>query len=178
MQDIVIGYAGKYGTTKELSKRLEAELRAIATQSADQRREIDILRLPVRELSVEHIHDARVVVLGGPIYAGRLPRVLRKFCERNRTALLSRDIGLFISCLYQDQQARDQLVQAFPQWLFDHAIASANLGGRVKLDNLKSIDRLLVKRFGKIDQDLDRIDDRRISSFAGELYSVLKRELG
>ena len=177
MHDIVIGYTGKYGTTQQIAEGIETELAAVAEQAADDRRRpLQILRAPIRELSSAQLQQTRLVVLGGPIYAGRLPRVLRRFCERHRAQLLSREVALFITCLYQDEHARTQLMEAYPQWLFAHAAATAALGGRIELARLSAFDRLLIKRFAKVTEDLDRIDDRRITSFAGELFATLKRD--
>jgi len=176
MQDVIIAYAGKYGTTEEIAGRIKAELTAIAEQSADRLRELQITCLPLRALSAQQVQHSRMLVLGGAIYAGRLPRALRSFCERHRTVLLSRAVGLFSTCLYQDEQARDQLIRAYPPWLFAHAAATASLGGRLDLGRLSAVDRLLIKRFAKVHENLDRIDNQRISSFAGELFATLKRK--
>ena len=176
MLDLIIGYAGKYGTTAELAARLEQEVRTLAEQNVDRPRTLETRCVPARELIAEQLGNTRMVVLGGPIYAGKLPRALTRFCERNRKALLARDVGLFISSLYQDERAREQLLNAYPQWLFAHAATAANLGGKIELAKLKRFDRLLMTRFAKVENDLDRIDDHRLASFAGELFAHLSRE--
>jgi len=176
MTDLTIGYAGKYGTTAELAARLEHEVRALAEQNVDRPRTLETRCVPVRELTAEHLGATRMVVLGGAVYAGRLPRALRRFCERNREALLAREVGLFISCLYQDERAREQLSKAYPQWLVTHAASLANLGGRIELAKLKFVDRVVMTRFAKTENDLDRIDEHRLASFAGEIFAHLSRE--
>jgi menaquinone-dependent protoporphyrinogen oxidase len=91
------------------------------------------------------VQEYEVVLIGGSIYAGKLQRKVVSFCEKNRSALLQRKVGIFLCCLYQGEEALMQLQSAFPDWLLAHAFARVLPGGEVHYDRLTFLDRLLVR---------------------------------
>ena len=107
-----------------------------------------------------------VVLVGGPIYAGRIHPRVRRFCERSRDALLARRVGLFICCLYTGEQARLQLGDAFPPWLSSHAFASRPLGGIVRQAALGALERYMFRKLTGAGGDLERLDHAAIGELA------------
>ena len=61
------------------------------------------------------------VVLGGPIYFGRMHRAVRDFCKRYREQLLTRRLGLYICCMQQGEAAAQELLAFVLAWLGRHA---------------------------------------------------------
>src|SRR5208283_2243523 len=89
--------------------------------------------------------EYEVVIVGGSIYAGKIQRRVVSFCEKNRSILLQRRVGIFLCCLYEGEEALMQLQSAFPDWLLAHAFARVLPGGEVHYDRLTFLDRLLVR---------------------------------
>jgi menaquinone-dependent protoporphyrinogen oxidase len=108
--------------------------------------------------------EAEAVLVGGSIYGGRIQPDLIAFCESHREELLSRPVGLFITCLLEGDQAREELNSNFPSWLRAHAFASLPLGGQLRVKNLKFIDRLITKRVAKQTEDVDTLDAAAIEA--------------
>lgn len=162
---VAIVYASKYGATETVAQRLAAALQ-----------ENGVAEVWCSETSAAdpgQLARAGMIVVGGPIYAGRIMSDVPKFCEANRKLLLERVVGLFITCLYEGDQARTQLSEAFPSWIHGHACAHADLGGAVRLHQLKFLDRFLMRNVGKVREDVDRIRMDAIRSFAATLRDCL-----
>ncbi len=166
MSSAVIVYATRYGTTRSVVELIRTELVAAGLEQVE--------LLPVAEADAQRINGADLVVIGGPIYAGRIIGDIPKFCDSHRELLTGRPVGIFITCLYDGEQAASQLVEAFPSWLHGHACASADLGGQVKLQRLKFIDRFLMHNIAKVREDVDRIRVPAVRAFAADLVACLR----
>lgn len=162
---VAIVYATRYGATETVAQRLAAALRENGAP------QVWCSEIGVADPGL--LASAGMIVVGGPIYAGRILSDVPKFCEANRKLLLDRVVGLFITCLYEGDQARTQLNEAFPSWLNGHACAHADLGGAVRLHQLKFLDRFLMKKVGKVREDVDRIRTDAIRAFSETLRDCL-----
>jgi menaquinone-dependent protoporphyrinogen oxidase len=153
---ILIAYRSRYGCTRRYAELLAGKLAGEVTL-ADLRREG---RLSPAAFDL--------VLLGSPIYAGAVPAGVTRFCQRHRAALLRVPVGLFICCLYEGEKARAQLDSAYPDWLSLHAFGRWALGGEIRPDSLRFIDRLLVRAMGRGAGDLSRFR-------AEDLQDILRR---
>lgn len=150
-------YDTRYGSTREVAEM-------IADRIGD--------RSLVREIGAvvpEELERASLVVIGGPVYGGRLSRRIPRFCDRNRSTLEQKRVGLFITCLYRGDMAKQQLHEGYPDWLIAHASATEWLGGRIRVKSLGFMHRMLVSRLGNLEGDTDRIDPNRIDDFVSRL---------
>ena len=157
---VLIVYKSRYGSTEGRAKRL-AGLIGEGASLADLGRE--------RRPSLDGF-DA--VIIGGPIYAGKLPRAILSFCERERERLLAIRVGLFICCLYKDEEAVAELRSAFPGWLSAHAFAADWLGGEIHIDRLSYLHKALARSIlGQI-KDVANIRDDAIRALAEATRAV------
>lgn len=128
---ILIAYAGKTGTAAECAEILQNELSGAEVSVAD--------------LSKEHPDpDAfDVVIVGGSVRYGKLPKTLRAYLLERQTELETALHGLFLCCGsgHDFEDYRDRL---FPQGLTDSAFAVLNFGGRLKLKNAGVLERILL----------------------------------
>ncbi len=150
----LIAYASKYGAAADVAERVRACVGGAVA--------IDLKRTP--DVNPAE-YDA--VVIGGPIYAGRIAGAVTTFCDRNRDALLARPVHIFITCLYTGEKAEAQLNECFPPWLVAHARAKIAVGGRIAFDRLKFFDRLIIKKVAGISADVDQIDHSAIDALCG-----------
>jgi menaquinone-dependent protoporphyrinogen oxidase len=140
---ILIAYRTQYGAVRRCAELLRDGLPA------------DVALLDLKDQKKARVDGYDVVLIGGSIYGGLIQREVVSFCSRNREALLSKEVGLFICCLYQDEKAEEQLRSSFPSWLLDHAFARFPLGGMLELESLKPMDRFLVERLGEFRENRD-----------------------
>ncbi|MFP4409826.1 MAG: flavodoxin domain-containing protein, partial [Spirochaetaceae bacterium] len=100
---MTIYYASKYGAVSGAVEKINGYLGGRA----------ELIDLG-RQGMPKHMDPRGPVLVGGPIYAGTVMRPVREFCERHLQDLLRIKTGLFISCLYRDEEGKRQLETAFP----------------------------------------------------------------
>ena len=158
MRSLII-YHTKYGTTQRIASSIAERLTG---ESA---------LIPVRKADGTMIEDADLVVIGAAVYGGKISSLVTRFLDRHQALLMSKRIGLYVSCFYRDERAEEQIRDSFPATLIKHATASDWLGGAVRLSTLKFADRLLISRIGRLQSDVDRVETGRIDAFSESLNS-------
>jgi menaquinone-dependent protoporphyrinogen oxidase len=151
---LLIAYASKYGSTAGCATLLSQRIRAETVV-------IDLGRDRSPDLSW-----ADAVLIGGPIYGGKIHREIPAFCDRHRDALLEKKVGLFICCLSTGEHAQALLSSVFPDWLYAHAFACSWLGGELHRGKLTAFDRLLVRSLKVTEGDISRIREDAIRELA------------
>ena len=142
----LIAYRSKYGT-------VAACARAVAQRITTETVVVDLAQKPWPDPS-----QFDVVLIGGSIYTGRIQRDVRAFCEKNRQALMSRPVGLYICCMYQGDQAQAQLQGAYPGWLSSRAFVARSLGGELHRAKLSWFDRFLLLGLSRSTMDVMALD--------------------
>ncbi len=133
----LIAYATKYGGTRTCAEKLSKMLPG----------DTDLLELSRATAADLSPYDA--VIVGTSVYMGKPRKEAVSFCERNRNALLTKKLGLFLCCIQdQDKVVAQQLSMAFPQKLRMHAVAAGALGGVIEHSKLNRLDALLMKMIG------------------------------
>ncbi len=150
----LVAYASKYGTTRKCAEAIADRLPGGA----------DLIDLRHDKLGSLDGYDS--VIVGGPIYAGKVMSAVPAFCERNREVLLDRVVGLFICCLYEGETALTELDEAFPPWLNAHAVVRTAVGGAIDYAALGLVDRYLAKKIAHISGDIRTVRDDELSAIA------------
>jgi menaquinone-dependent protoporphyrinogen oxidase len=159
---VLIAYATKYGTTEHIAARLRDALSA----------SVDLANL--KDSPDPPVTEYDLILVGGSIYAGRIRPQVTKFCERYQDALLARKVGVFISCLYDEQEGGAQIGENFPGWLLAHAFGRYNLGGAVHFSSLRLVDRLIMKKIAKVSSDIDSINESEIERLTGDVDAITR----
>lgn len=157
---VLIAYGTKYGTTETVASRLREKLPT----------HTDLVNLKTTPAPAVNRYD--VVLVGGSIYAGRIRPEVTKFCERHQDELLSRNAGVFISCLYDEKAGGSQIGNNFPGWLLAHAFGRYNVGGAVRYSRLRFIDRVIMQKVAKVDSDLESINDAEIERIVTDISAL------
>jgi menaquinone-dependent protoporphyrinogen oxidase len=138
MSTLII-YGTKYNFTEKCAITLENKLEG----------KVDMINL--ENESINDLSNYEKIIIGGPIYAGQLRKNVRQFCMNNMNILLSKKIGLFVSCSMIGDDARKQIKNAFPEKLYNKAMVKNYLGGKVNLEKARFFDRLIIKLVSKSD---------------------------
>lgn len=158
---LAILYATKYGSTREAAEELTRLVREHGLSEA-QIGMLDLARSPA-------LPNADTIVIGAPIYAGTIPKSVSRFVEANMDTLLERRVGLYLSCLYGEERAEKQLADNFPARLVAHSFGQYYVGGRIKLGELRWLDRVIMKRVGGVDHDVDNLNREEIARLAKDV---------
>jgi menaquinone-dependent protoporphyrinogen oxidase len=134
---ILVGYATRYGSTREVAEAIAATLRESGL-------EIDLE--PVR--NVRTLERYRAIVLGAPLYIGRWHKDAQRFLSTHQEALAQRPVAVFTLGPTQPdeewtgvQAQLDQELARYP-WLVP--VASELFGGKYDPAGLHFIDKLLA----------------------------------
>jgi len=147
-----------YGTTYGCTKKCAFKLAKYLTN--------DVSVLDLEGNKGIDITDYETVIIGGSIRLGRMNRSVSNFCKKDLNVLLQRDIGLFICCMNEIEQAKEYLEAGFSRELQDQAIAKGYFGGELKLEGMTSFERSLLKNIVNIDNSISLIDEDNIKNFA------------
>lgn len=156
--NILIIYSTKYGYTKKCVDYMKANLEG----------NVDVCN--VKDNKVKDLSNYDWIIIGGSIYIGRTKSALRKFCIKYLDILKTKKIGLFITCLLENEEALNQIINSFPKELYDHAIAIDYFGGEIIYKKLRLFDKLITNMVSKSKQlNFPKLDENKnITQFKKE----------
>jgi menaquinone-dependent protoporphyrinogen oxidase len=157
----VIIYATRYGCTEKAVKLLQAKIPGGMAA-------VNVAKEPAPDLSAFD-----TVILGGPIYLGKMHGALSAYLRRNREALLGKRLALFICAGEQEPAVVEQeLADAFPKELADRAVVREAFGGELHLDRLDWATKLVIRLVKGIKADYARLSETRIDRLAREVCAA------
>ncbi len=136
-QPVLVTYATRYGSTREVAER-------IATVLRENGQTVEVQ--PARQ--VKSLASYRAVVLGAPLYIGRWLKEAQKFLARHQAALAQRPVALFVlgptkSADTSDPTVRGQLDAELGRLPWLKPVATALFGGVYDPAKLRFPDTLL-----------------------------------
>ena len=112
------------------------------------------------------------VVVGGPIYYGRMAPRVKAFCEAHREMLLQRRLGLYICCMHSGEVAQQELRAAFAPELLAHATARGIFGGELHLERVSFIERFMVRAVVRSEYSINTFSEERVARFVRQLLGA------
>lgn len=156
MKTLII-YMSTHGCTKQVVHELAEQLNG----------EVTIKNL--KEDKNPDFEEYDRVIIGGSIHAGQIQRKIREYCETHLEKLGRKQLGLFICCMYEGDQAFQQLENAFPEKLHQYAKSEAILGGEFNFEKMRFFEKLIVRKIAKVEKTVSKIDHEAIQSFAKKM---------
>lgn len=151
MNTIII-YSSKYGCTKDCANILKNKL-------SDNITIVDINNNNKIELS-----KFDKIIVGSSIYAGSVSKKIRLLCNDNLELLNKKQVGIFLCCGFSEE-ADKYLKSNFPSSLLESANAIGIFGGEARLEEMKFLDKLIMKAVSKGNYDSFRISQDNIDNF-------------
>ena len=108
MDNTLIVYASRHGTTSEYARKLFQLLNG----------NVDLCFLNERGDSLPDLTVYTTIVIGGSIHYGKNSKSVVKFTNDNLELLKTKKVGLFVSCHYEGDKALEQLNFKFLQNLY------------------------------------------------------------
>lgn len=156
----LIIYASKHGSTEKCAKKLASKLDGL----------VDFLCVEKKGDNNINIDKYDKIIIGGPIYFGRIPPYFSKFCFNNMKEITGRPLGLFICGLFKNKFL-DELTNSFPEELIDSSKCKEFFGGEICFNKLGFFEKLITKAIKK-DFSTIKIDDDAINSFANIMNRI------
>lgn len=160
---IAIIYHTRRGTTAEVAQMIAKHMQEHEVQL------IDIETDPEIDLS-----GVDAIILGGPIYMGSLPEIMRSYSLHNRDLFVTKTLGLFICGMVPEpEKQEDELKHAFPGILARHAVAKAFLGGSFNMKAMNLFEKIVVLFLAKTYRSVNKIDKEGVRKFAEQFVAHL-----
>ncbi len=156
----LIAYCTTHGCTEKIANNLKESLEG----------EIHLINL--KQDPVPALDEYSMGIIGGSIHAGQIQKKVKDFCQKNKAELVNKELGLFICCMEEGEKAHNQLLEAFPEKLLNHAKATAYLGGEFDFGKMNYFQKLIVKKVANIDSSISRVNNKEIMAFAKKLTYV------
>ncbi len=142
----LIVYSTKYGSTEKCVEMLKQELTG----------EVDLCNL--KHNKKPNIDNYDNVIIGGPVFIGKLKKDVSTFVKKNLNQLLEKRVGLFICGIRPGEEGVNQLY-GYPKSLLDHAVTKEIFGGEITFNKMNFIDRKLTKMVSNADNDFPKLDE-------------------
>jgi menaquinone-dependent protoporphyrinogen oxidase len=152
----LIVYASKYGCTEKCAKLIKQELNDPA----------DLINLKNINMKDINLSKYDKVIIGGPIYIGKIQKKVTQFCSKHLNKLVEKRIGLFICGMVEGESINTELNANFPPELLKIAEVKEYLGGEFLLDKMNFMDKMIVKKVSKVTSNKSNILVDKIHEFA------------
>ena len=119
-----------------------------------------------------NLDDYDRVIIGGSIHAGQIQKRVKDFCAKNLDKLKTKELGLFICCMEEGENAQKQLLNAFPEVLHEVAKSTAVFGGAFDFGKLNFLERLVVKKVAKVRESTSKVDHQAIHTFSKRMDKI------
>ena len=126
-------------------------------------------------------------VIFSSVYAGDVPKYVKKFGKKYQQELLERHFGICFCCMTEIyNQIKGYALNSFTRDLVNHAACIASIGGFFQYDKMTSVERKLLKVAtknqaylnGKLIQldgktNFSTIKEYKIQAFANKMNAIL-----
>ncbi|MBN2092337.1 flavodoxin domain-containing protein [candidate division KSB1 bacterium] len=153
----LIVYTTSHGCTEKCAFKIKGKLSG----------EVEIIDL--KKSKIINLSQYETVIIGGSIHAGRIQGRVQKFAKQNLAALLQKKLGLFLCCMEENENARQQFDNAFLPELREHASAHGLLGGEFNFDKMNFFERAIIRKISKINENVSKISEAAIDKFVNDL---------
>ena len=157
MKTLII-YATKYGCTKKAVDLLKSKLHR------------NVLAINIMHDKIAEMKEFDTVILGGPIYKGRIQKQLFNYMPKHLEELKTKRLGLFICAGEQDSETIEkQIIESFPEALLNHAVAKESFGGELHIEKISFAEKHSIRIIKGIKKGYERLSEDKIATFAARV---------
>ncbi|WP_368645710.1 flavodoxin domain-containing protein [Alkalibacterium putridalgicola] len=161
----LIAYASKHGCTEKCANMLEEQL------------EGEIEKIDLKEKTEVDFSQYDTVVLGSPVYVGKILKEVDIFAKTNLNELKQKTIGLFICGMQEEHTLRNELEVNYPPELQEKAVVRDCFGGAFDFNEMNFAEKMITKKVAKVTEDVSAIREDVIQNFAETLNQQLNKSL-
>jgi len=132
MKTIII-YDSKYGYTAKCVDELATMLNG------------KVKKVNLNKLKPVDLAEYDTVIIGSPVYMGKIRKSIADFCQNYLNVLLPKKIGLFNCCLETEEKALTQLNKCFPEEIVAVAKVKEYFGGELNMKSMGLVDKMATK---------------------------------
>lgn len=155
---ILIIYRSRYGTTSKVSEYLASRLN-----------NAELTLLSSGKEKLPDLSSFDKIIIGGSIRAGMIQGEIKKIVSKNLDTLLSKELGLYLCCMEEDERRQKQFDDSFPEPVRRHAKASGLFGGEFNFDRLNFLEKKIIRKVSGFNDTVSKIDYEAIDKFAEDI---------
>ncbi|HHW82027.1 MAG TPA: hypothetical protein GX746_10105 [Bacteroidales bacterium] len=159
INNTIIVYASRHGTTAEYAKKLMKLLDG----------NVDLCSLDERGKSMPDMSFYDTIVIGGSIHYGKNSKLIVSFVKNNIDLLITRRLGLFVTSYYDGERALQQLSSAYPKELLNRAVVADFFDGELLYQKLNFFEKIVAKVVLKAEELDPIIEKLKVIEFAEKL---------
>jgi menaquinone-dependent protoporphyrinogen oxidase len=106
------------------------------------------------------------VIIGGSIHAGSIQGKIKKFMKENDDVLQRKNLGLFLCCMREGEEAFKQFDNVFPRRLREAAVAKGLFGGEFVFSRMNFFEKIIARSVSGSTDDKSNLDVEAIREFA------------
>ena len=166
----LLAYGSKYGATQSCMTSLSEFLEG----------EVEIINLKEHFPELEQYEK---VIIATPVYAGDVPKYVKKFAETYNTTLLQKTFGICFCCMTERENLLlGYALNNFSKELVEHIHTMKCIGGTFQYKKMTSMEKMMLKLMTKnkaykngelilLDgkEDFTTITEQKIKIFADEM---------
>ena len=160
MKSLIV-YCSSHGTTEKAVRLLSDVLEGVVF-TVDLKRE---------NLKVD-LCNFKNIIIGGSIHAGNIQKKVKQFIKEYHDELLTKDVGLFLCCMHDGNDAIEQFNNAFPIELRKNSVAMGLFGGEFLVSKMNFLERQMVKKVSGVSSEQSNLDIEAIKEFAERLNTL------
>ncbi len=157
----LIAYMSRHGCAKKSAKALRQRLPGI----------VDLHN--IKSISQPNLAMYDLIIIGGSIHAGKIQNQVCHFCEDHLEMLLHKKLALFLCCMETGEKAEEQLRNAFPEVLRQHAMTVDIFGGEFDFSKMNFIEKYFVRKIARVNKNVSTLSSKKIDDFARKLTAEL-----
>lgn len=157
---VLIAYGTRHGSTRACAEKLGDLIEG----------EVDLLKLE-KGTTVE-FSSYDLVIIGSPVYTGRLLREVDRFLRSHSAGLEGKPVGLYICCITPLHEAEKYLTTLYPSNLVSRACARGIFGGTFDFSAMNPVERLMIRRVKGVTDNVSTLSDEHIALFARAVRKV------
>ena len=144
----VILYKTKHGATRKIGKVINQYLH-------------DCLLMNIENLDYPILQKADMIIIGVPVYYGRLDSDIVLFIQKNQELLVSRKYSLYVIGILQTE-FMTYVTQAFDYHILKHIKVIAGLGGALYYPDLSLTEKMILQVMNKRSPVIHKEKDKDI----------------
>ena len=153
MKNLII-FTTKHGSAEKCSTLLQQKLDGETTV------------VNLKKDVVPDLEEFQNIILGGSIYVGKIQKELTEFINRHLDTLLQKRVALFICAAEQGETLQTELKTAFPEALYDQAIAKEAFGYELNFDKMNLIEKLALRFAKQVTESSSHLSEETITKLA------------
>ena len=131
----LIAYAGKYGSTAQAAALVAERL-------------TDAVVMDLDKEQPDSLEEYATVLVGSAVYAGKIRKPVKDFCERWSDELIYKRLGIFLCCASAEEGGQ-YFEKNFHRFFLLHALEQTVLGGELRQDSMSFVDKKIIAAISK-----------------------------